>query len=329
MDIRDRQGLKAHARSCLAQAAYNPKKLMLLHTAVSLGIPLILTLCNFLLTRGIDTTGGLAGLQLRSVLSTIQQAVQLVGNIVLPFWQIGLVFSVLRLARQEQANPRSLLAGFRRFGPVLRLMLLKGLIFAGVAMACSYVSAGLFLLTPLASPFMDMLMPLVESADPMTQQLVLDEQMMAQAMPVVYIFGAVFLTVALPLFYRLRLAEFAIMDEPINARAAIAKSWKLTKKNCLSLLRLDLSFWWFYVLEGLLVLVCYLDVLLPLVGINLTQNGDLVFWTLYGAYLLGRLVLYWLVNAQVQTTYAMAYEALCAQPERPAPVPEQLPWDEV
>ena len=334
MDIRDSRALKQAAEERLSGAIYSPNKLVLLHTAVSLGISLLMTLLNFLLEHSISDTGGLSGMQMRSVLETAQQAVQLVGSAALPFWQLGLVFCILRLGRTEKAVPTDLLEGFRRFGPALRLMLLRGILFAGIAMICSYISMAVFLVTPMASPVMDTLTELVESAEGMG--LVLEEtmleQMTGQMMGVMYIFVPVFLIVAAPVFYRLRMADFVLMDQPrTGAMAAIVRSWKLTKRNCLSLLKLDVHFWWFYLAEGLLLLIGYLDLLLPMAGITLPVDETVLFWGLYMVYTLCRLALYWYCYARVQTTYAFVYDTLCQQqPVLPKEqkMPKKLPWDE-
>ena len=329
MDIRDRQGLKQTAAQALSRAERDPKKLVMLHTAVSLGISLLMTLLNYLLENSIGSTGGLSGLQLRSVLETAQQAVQLIGSVALPFWQLGIVFCILRLSRTQPTGPADLLEGFRRFGPALRLMLLKGVIFAGIAMVCSYISAAIFLATPLAEPVVATMTELMEAGTELTLDDATLELLTGQLMRVMYIFVPVFLIAAAPVFYRLRFADFAIMDQPrTGALAAIGKSWKMTKRNCWSLLRLDVSFWWFYLLEGATLVIGYLDLLLDAVGITLPVDGTVLFWVLYVLYMLCRLGLYRQCYAGVQTTYAAAYEALLQAPESPKAPPKNLPWDE-
>lgn len=329
MDIRDRQGLKQASADALERAAYCPRRLVLLHTAVSLGISLLMTLLNFLLDSSIGDTGGLSGMQLRSVLTTAQETVQLAGSVALPFWQLGMVFCILRLSRTEPAKPADLLEGFRRFGPALRLMLLRGILFTGIAMICSYASVAIFLATPMAEPVVEALTGIVDAGQMIDEQTV--ARLAEQLMGVMYIFVPVFLIVAAPVFYRLRMADFVLMDQPrTGAMAAIVKSWKMTKRNCLSLLKLDVSFWWFYLAEGLILLIGYLDLLLPMVGITLPVDGTVLFWGLYLAYTVFRLVLYWRCYAAVQTTYATAYDTLRQLPEIPRKqeTPKNLPWDE-
>ena len=59
MDIRDRQALKTAAREALDGAAYNPTKLIVIHTAIALGASLLVTALNFILETRIADTGGL------------------------------------------------------------------------------------------------------------------------------------------------------------------------------------------------------------------------------------------------------------------------------
>ena len=72
MDPHDRRALKSAARESLAAAPYDPRKLILLHTGVTIAVSLIGTILNFVLSKQIENTGGLGGMGLRSMLSTVQ-----------------------------------------------------------------------------------------------------------------------------------------------------------------------------------------------------------------------------------------------------------------
>ena len=74
MDIRDLGALRQTAGERLSRASYDPRKLVLLHTAVSLGASFLLALLDLFLARQIDGTGGLAGIQTRTALETIRSA---------------------------------------------------------------------------------------------------------------------------------------------------------------------------------------------------------------------------------------------------------------
>lgn len=316
MDIRKRYDLKQQAGDALAGAAYAPRKLFFLHTAVSLGLSLLLAVLDSLLTGAMAPTGGLGGMQTRAILSTAQSLLQIVNSFALPFWQMGLVFVCLQLIRRQANGPQGLLEGFRRFGPVLRTLLIKALLLIAVCFLCSYISAIVFMLLPASQTMLDVLAPVAEVADPAAmEQLLADEATLAQLMPslsvLIGLIAVITLAVYIPLSYRMMMTDFVIMDRPeTGAFGALRESFRLTRGNCFALFRLDLSFWWFYALDGVILLIYHLDWLLPSVGIALPVAADVAFWLCYGLYFLLRLALFTFVAPKVQTTYAAAYEAL-------------------
>ena len=123
MSTLNRYALKETAAQRLAQATYDPQRLVLLHTGAVVALTLVLSAINYILQLQISDAGGLSGLGTRTVLSTIQMLLQLGQLVLLPFWQFGLIHAALRICRQEEATPDTLLGGFRRFGPLLRLMM--------------------------------------------------------------------------------------------------------------------------------------------------------------------------------------------------------------
>lgn len=334
MDIRKPKTLKLAARQRLSDAPGDPRMLVLLHTAVALGAGLLVTVINFLLTRSIDASGGLAGLQTRSVLETARSVIEMASSILLPFWQIGLLRAAIAFARQEQAAPATLLEGFRRFRPVLRLMLLRLIVVTAVVMTCVYAGTLIFLATPLSQPVTELLTPLLSEgtvlSDPTATldeatMTALTDTVMLPLIPIVMLLMAV---LAMPLIYRLRLSDYILLDtDNCRARQAFGRSFRLTRRNAFSLFRIDLSFWWFYGLQLLCVAVGYADVLLPALQIPLPFSGDSAFFVCYILSLFLQLALYWYAGAYVHTTQALAYETLkqADPPERPA-VQDQ-PWN--
>ena len=336
MDIRESRALKSAAAEKLGQAAYDPRKLALVHTGISLGAAFLIALVDFYLSHQIESTGGLSGMGMRSVLGTVQTTLQYALQLALPFWEMGFVYASLQWARGERADFSSLPEGFRRFGPVLRLRLLEGLLYFGAAIACLYVSITVFSASPLAAPLADKLMPLMENATVEQMQQAISEipvsELADMMIPMFVIFGVLFLAAALFLFYRFRMANFVVMDQPkMSGLVALVISRRMTRGKRWALLKLDLSFWWFYLLVALAMAVCYGDTLLGFVGVTLPVSEE-VAW--YGFYLLGMLVqlaVYWYGYSYVQTTYAIAYEELRQQlPVEeflPKAKPQKLPWD--
>lgn len=322
MTIHDRKDLKQTAASRLSKARFDPRLLILIHTAVSVGATLLVSVINYILQQQINGTGGLSGIGLRSILATAQSALQLACVVLLPFWEIGMLYAAMGIARKRSAEPADLTAGFRRFGPVLRLNLLRSAVIFAVIMLCVNVGTSIFMMTPLSAPLYDILLPILEAASDNTVPTV-DETTLAalfQAMlPLIPILLCLFLLLAAPVFYRLRMADYLIMeDKKTGALEAMLTSWRMTKGRAFALFRLDLSFWWFYALQAVAVLLAYGDVISGALGISLPISSDLaalVFYLLYGV---AMLALNWRFGSYLQTTYAVAYDTLryqCAMPK--------------
>ena len=323
MDLLDRRGLKNAAGDALAQAPRNPKRIILIHTAVSLGIMLLVAVLDFVLSGQIENTGGLSGLGTRSVLTTVQSILQMVQMAVLPFWEIGYLYAAMKMAVKEPAEPGTLLEGFRRFGPLFRIMLLKGLIFLVLGFVCTYVATQIFVMTPLSTPMLEAMAPvlndptLMESAAGEEALMQVVDQALDDAMlPLLIITGILLCLVYIPISYRLRLVNYSVLENPREgALVAFRRSFRLMRGNCLEMFLLDLSFWGYYLLQILINLVCYGDLILSLAGVSLPWSGELSFFLFYILALAGQFVLYFLARNKVEVTYVTAYHVL--SPYRP------------
>ena len=130
-------------------------------------------------------------------------------------------------------------------------------------------------------------------------------------MPMMWILAAVCLVLMLPLYYRFRMVNYALADDPQRgAIHAILKSRHLMRRNCISLFRLDLSMWWFYAGQLLVALVCYGDVLLPMVGVSFPWNATVSYYLFFILSALLEVTLYYFTMNHVYTVYAVAYDAL-------------------
>lgn len=318
MSIRDRHGLKAAAREALSAAANN-RMLVLISAGAAAAAALMVSLLTFLLDGQIAQTSGLGGLGLRSVLSTVQSLLSMGMGLLLPFWSLGYVSAVLKLSRKEPATPGALLDGFRRFWPALRLLLLKEFIYMGVILLCIYAGAAIFSFTPLAAPVYEVLLPLLSDGaglaltgepDAATQAAIL------KAMTPMAIGILVLCCVALiPLSYRFRMAQLRLMDgSACGARMALRDSSRMMRRNRFALFQLDLSFWWFYLAQGLVTLLGYGDVLFAALRIGLPISDNTTFFVFYVIGLLAQLALYYYTQNFVQVTYAKAYDALREPP---------------
>ena len=299
------------------ERADRPGRVILIHTGAILLLSLLLTVADYLLNKQISTTGGLSGMGLRSILATVQSMLRLTQAVIIPFWQIGYTCYTLKVAQQQSAGTSDLFEGFRRFGAVLRLKALLAGIVIVLAIASTYASSFLFALTPWAAPMMQKMQTLL-ATNPDEQMLWDAMVTMAQEMtvPIMIIFSLCFLTGGIFLFFRFRLAELWLMDHPQRgALAALFNSHKLMKGSWKALLRVDLSFWWFYLLELLLTALCFGDVVLGFMGIEMTTDAFGSYILFFGLYLCGQMMLYWWKRNEVAVTYAHAYLALCPEEE--------------
>lgn len=298
--------LHTYARQQLRQAATPYKKVVLLHTAIALGSSLLVMALNYYLSHRIADTGGLAGMGLRSVLTTLQSVLELGMFWALPFWEMGLLFCALRWAKGEDAGYGDLLQGFRRLGAVFGLQLLRGGVFFALGIALFYVCFSIFVMTPFGVPLMAFLEPIMDAASGLspTDALMTPEQMMTAVelmVPLFIFFGAVYIVLAAVIFYRLRFAEFAVLEGSGAARAMLG-SVRITGGNALQVVKLDLYFWWFYLLQAVAVAVSYADMLLPVnIGVG-------TFFLLSVVSALCQGVLLWQCRADVVTTLAVAYK---------------------
>lgn len=310
MDIHDRKGLKAAAKEALLTAYHDPKKLILIHTGASVALSLLLVLVNYFLEQQISGTGGLGGVGIRAILETVQTVLILGQTVALVFWQIGYSYVSLGISRGEDVGPGSLLEGFRRFGPVLRQRLIVTLLCSGLVFACVYGASIIVSMTPLTEPLLQAMEVGTEEA----LMAAMEEAML----PVIGISIVLMLAVVVPYYYRLRMADYALMDNfHPGAMASIRASRALMKGNRMTLFKLDLSFWWFYVLESLTMVVSYGDLILPMFGVSLPWSetfSSILFVAL--AYLC-QLALYWWQGNEVHTTYANFYNALLPKEEGP------------
>lgn len=303
--------LRQEAAERLQQSAYNPKKLVLLHTVVALGSFLLSTLVNYFLSLQMENTGGLSGMEAGNMLATAQSVLELAVTVGLPFWNIGLVFAALHWARRQTAGPADLLQGFRRFRSVLGYLLLRAGLFLMLGLAITNISSTIYMMTPFATPLVNLLTPFLQQ-DGSAEGLMTDAflaTLFQELVPLLILSAVLFALVAIPLFYRLRFSEFAVMSG-LTCGKAMLKSIAVTRGNCLQILKLDLSFWWYYLLLGLSILISYGDALLPALGISLPLSATASSLVFYSLGLVCQGVLLWQCEAGRLTVYGLAYRTL-------------------
>ena len=314
---------QAHAK--VAAASYSPKKLTLIHTGVISGLGLVTAVLSYVVGMNIDSTGGLGGIGTRAALETVQTLLQLLTTVVTPFWAMGFVAAALHYAHDVTPTPRTLMTGFFRFGPILRLTLLQCIMYFAVGIAMVQLGAFLYTLSPAADRMyglIDQLGAAGTDTEALVQQL---GQMDIGVMNDLLLGMLPFLLVpvllaGLYLSYRMRFATYLLAQvQGLGAIAAIMGSFRLTKGKLLAMLKLDLRFWWFYALDILVGMLCYGDLLLALLGVHWGSAGTLVSFGFYVLALALQLGLYVWRKPQVMTSYALFFkELLPTQQEQPA-----------
>lgn len=301
----DHLKVRAFARERVDKAQYPARRLALLFTAGSVGLGFAITLVNFLLGRQMESAVGLGGLDTRVTLTLIQTFLMIAGTVAVPYWQLGYTKAAMETARGQRAEPKSLLAGFQLFFPGLRLFLAK----AAVIFAVTFLAAQAATILYVLSPASDSAMILAEQL--LKDVTVIDEAMAAQLMklmwPMYVIIGVAIIALGIPVFYRMRLADFQLLDGQASALRNLAESNRRMRGNCVSFFRLDLSFWWYYLLQGLALAVSYGDMLI---------SGDLAFWVFYVISAGMQLLIGWAFLPRVMTGYAVAYDEIIKEKEQ-------------
>ena len=322
MNIRARQEIHESARQALDRAPH-ARKILLVYIGICLGLSLAMSALSFFFSNRIAGTGGLSNIGLRSVLSTGQSVLPWIQMIVNACLGFGYHVAILCIVRNFDATPHTLMSGFRNIFPMLRLLLVQIFLYSGIVLGGIYISSFIFMVTPFAAPFMEVLEPVVSSASVLNQGLVLDETTMmaaAQAMiPMFYIMIPVLVLLVIPMLYKYRLATFALADEPRKgALHAMSKSRYLMRRNRFALFRLDLSMWWFYLGQLAVSLVCYGDILLPMLGVSFPWSDTVSFYLFFLLSALMEVALYYFTMNRVYTVYAVAYDALQEELIKPA-----------
>lgn len=315
MTIRDISALKQDSRDALDRCG-SQKQIILLHTAGLVGMSVLLTICDWVLSDMISGTGGLSNLGTRTILSTLQSMLPIVQMLILLGWNAGYFLSVLKISRRKPAEGRTLLSGFSLFFPMLRTMLLEGLIYFNITFLSFLLSMQIYMFTPWAQDLVEVMEPMLPAILDSTAPIVMDEALLIPAMkamlPMVLMFAAIYFLLYIPVSYRLRFSTFCLIDAPRGgAMRAMATSRRILHRNCWQLFRIDLRFWWYH---GILAIASLIQ-MLPLLGVQLPQGYNFTYYLCYSAYLAIVFMVHVLARNQVECTYAAAYETLREKPQ--------------
>ena len=266
---------KEDALGLVSRAQPSPRRIALLHAGVGIGLTLLLSAVNYLLSRQIAETGGLGGMQLRTTLETVQTLLELGLLIVLPVWQLGFTAAALRWSQGQAVTAQMLPQCFRKFGAVLRLQLLRLLLGTGLCFLVLQVGTLVYSLFPAGTQLLELMATLTVDMEQLTEGVVLTAAQQQAMMPYVIFCAMLCMIVAVVLEYRLRMAEFLLLEDARgSALASMAISFRLTHRNCGKLVQLDLQFWWYHLLRLVLVGISSADLVLAAMGIALPLPAE-------------------------------------------------------
>lgn len=292
------------------------RKLVMIHSAVPIGVSLVLMLVSALAAQ-IAPDGGLSNMGTHALISTVLVILQLAASVAVVFWDGGLLYSVLGVLRGRRPGVGSLTEGFSRFLPIVTSGIFRWLNYMLLMMVSGTVSSLLMSLMPMSEAMYQDILAFTENPT-----FPLEGSIASLVVIYMVVYCVVLAVLLVPTLYRHRLTTYCIMDdEPIGGFSAVLLSTTLMRGNRRKLFRLDLSFWWFYALELL---------------ISALSMGELIFadfsWLFPLLGLAARLVLYVFAKPKIALSYGLFYETLLKQAQEPQPEvveppkPKKMPW---
>ena len=305
--------LKKNAAERVA-AAENSKKIVLIYVGAVTVLALLVTVVNYVLKLQISQLGGLSNMGLRSVLSTVQSVLPMLQSVVTMCLQLGYMAAMLRVARQQYASEQTLKLGFDRFWVLLRYVILESCLYTLAGLAAFWIAVQIYLLTPLSRSAMSMVTP--EMVDPNVIMELLHDPVFAgeitsAMLPLFILFGILYAVLFVPINYSLRMGRYVLIDKPGQGAAfAMKESRKMMRGSRVRLFKLDVSLWWWYAISLFSTVLCYGDVLLPMVGVELPFSADVSYFLFYGLFLAAQFLAAYFFGNYIQVVYAQVYNAL-------------------
>ena len=314
MNLRNTREIKDFASHRL-EASASQKQIVVIYVALALGLTALVTVLNHVLDLQIENFGGLSNLGKKTMLSSVQSMLPMAQSILTMCLDVGYVAAMLRIARGMYTSPQTLRLGFDRFWVLLRCSIFKGLILTGVTFVSMYTGIMIFMLTPLAEPVVEIVTPLMSQMSLLDSAVMIDDATYAQlvrAMLPCFAFGGVMLLIlGGPIFYSFRMVNYVIIDKPaMGALMALRESKKMMRGHRLQLLKLDLSLWPYYLASGAALVVCYGDVLLPMLGVELPVSEKVAFFGFYALYMAASFCVHYFLRNRAEVSYALAYDAV-------------------
>ena len=307
--------LKQQARERL-EACPQEKKIRLLYGGSLFVISVVYLLADLLISRLTPQAGGLSTIGTRSFMSALSGILPVVTSLLSMCLGFGYMGGMVRISRGQYASPNALRTGFERFWPLLRLTFFKGLITLGFSMGAFYLATILFTLSPFSDRLIQALEPVVsggsllsEGTMELTEGVI--EAVNASLLPLMAIFLVIAAVFVVPLLYRLRMTDYVLYDHPeAGALYAIRESKKMMRFHRLSVFKLDLSFWWFYLALALSYALNYAPMFLSVSGISLPVEGEALSVLCFLLSCAAEFVVIYFLRSRMEVTCALAYNRL-------------------
>ena len=314
MNLRNHREINQFAAQRL-QASPSQQKIVVIYASLALGLTALVTVLSHVLGLQIDNFGGLSNLGKRTMLSSVQTMLPIAQSLLHMCLDLGYVAAMLRISRGMYTSPQTLRLGFDRFWLLLRCGVFRGIILTAVMFVSLYLGIMIYMITPFSNAAIEIVAPLVSQISLLDSGIVIDEMTYALLMdamvPAFVICGIVLLVLGGPVLYNYRMVNYIIIDKPgTGALMALQESKKMMKGKRLQLLKLDLSLWWYYLPAGLAMVVCYGDVLLPLLGVELPVSETVGFFGFYGLYLAASFCVHLFLRNRAEVCYGLAYDAV-------------------
>lgn len=313
MDILNPRDLRKKAETALRRGR-EPKKLIYTYAGITLAISLGVYLANLLLNQQISGIGGLSNLGTRAIFETIQQLLPVLAVFFSLCLDFGFLGGLLRISRGQYADHTDLKAGFQKFWPLFRLVLLESLLYFAVVFLAMQLASILFLLTPWAEPLITVLLPIYESGTMMP-----DEAMVMDAIvpmiPLLIFTGVVIIIMLLPVMFRLRMAFFCLLDDPKGrAMAAMRESNRMMRRRFVQMLKIDLNLWLYYAATAVIYLVLYADLILVLLEIPAPMDATVFALVLFLISSAIQFAVQVFLRPTAEITYLKVYDSLREKP---------------
>ena len=316
MSIPSAKYLKKKASNRL-QSGNDPKKVVLVYAGIVALSSLVVTVVQDLLDSQISQTGGIQNIGTRSMLTTADTVLTIAQLLLVMCLTLGYTGSMLRIARGQYASPNSLKAGGERIWVLLRTRLLQMLIMTVAAFALCFLVVNVCLLTPLSNRVIAV-MGTVSAEELLSNGLALIALYSAM-LPIILIY----LVALVPLLWYFsctyRMVDYLLIDRPqLGAFGVLRESRRMMQGNMKMMLRVDLSFWWYYLLQALVSVLVYLNMVLAPFAIGLPP--EVLYWGTVVLYLAADFALRYFFSNKVAVTYALFYDSLCPKQEQSSAV---------